>query len=98
MTTDSKTAIIRKNDIKRQQEKAGKNDLDLDKLNEISEAYMNNTNAWNDINQVEIKLAELNKQLESTTKEKTRRQINCLISTYEVQYKQLLLEKVQSKE
>ena len=59
--------------------------LDIEKLNSISEVYMRDTNEWNNLNSVEIKLTELQEQLNKTTSSKTRKQINCLITTYEVQ-------------
>ena len=66
---------------------------DETKLNEISDIYINNMSEWNNIDNVELKLVELQEQLNRTSNVKTRKQINCLITTYEVQYKSLLLTK-----
>ena len=69
--------------------------LDVEKLDSISEVYMKNSNEWNDLGMVEVKLTELQDQLNKTTNDKIRKQINCLISTYEVQLKRLLMQKNQ---
>ena len=69
--------------------------LDIEKLNSISEVYMRDTNEWNNLNSVEIKLKELEEQLNKTANVKTRKQINCLITTYEIQLKRLLIQQNQ---
>ena len=88
-----RTRASKKGSMKKSEE----DEINETMLDEISEAYINDTSAWNNIDQVEVKLTELSEQLSKTKHERKRKQINCLISTYEIQYKSLLMAKASAQ-
>ena len=67
-------------------------EVDLKRLNDISDDYMSKTNAFNDINQVELKLVELTEQLNKARRKSEKKAIEVLIDKYEVQQKKLLIK------
>ena len=64
---------------------------DAESLNSISNAYVKDETEFNNIEQVELRMIELNEQYEKTTNPQIKKQIDCLQKTYEIQHKCLLL-------
>ena len=65
-------------------------EVDMKKLNEISDEYLNNKKEWNIIENIEKRLIELNQQLELANEINTKNQIKDIITRYEYQNKYLL--------
>ena len=64
--------------------------IDMEMLDVISEEYINNKVEWNDITSIEVRIVELNNQLNLTTDPNVRKRIENILTTYEVQNKYLL--------
>ena len=65
-------------------------EVDMVKLNEISDEYLSNKKEWNNIENIEKRLIELNEQLDLSKEESTKNQIKDIINRYEYQNKYLL--------
>ena len=64
--------------------------VNLETLNIISEEYINNQEKWHNLEAVELRILELNRQLQLTDDDNLRRRINTILSTYKIQNKYLL--------